>query len=83
MLSLDRLTCNEITMTQEMLASMLGVRRESITDAALKLQNAGVINYKRGIITVEDRHALESRSCECYAIATNEQLRLQEMAFSS
>jgi len=83
LLSLDRLNCNEITMTQEMLASMLGVRRESITDAALKLQNAGVINYKRGIITVEDRHALENRSCECYAIATNEQLRLQEMAFSS
>ena len=83
LLSLDRLNCNQITMTQEMLASMLGVRRESITDAALKLQNAGVINYKRGLITVADRRALEHRSCECYAIATNEQLRLQDMAFNS
>ena len=83
LLSLDRLSCNQITMTQEMLASMLGVRRESVTDAALKLQNAGVIHYKRGLITVQDRHALEHRSCECYAIATNEQLRLQEMSFNS
>ena len=83
LLSLDRLNCNQITMTQEMLASMLGVRRESITDAALKLQNAGVINYKRGLITVEDRYELENRSCECYAVATNEQTRLQSMAFNS
>lgn len=80
LLSLDRLSTNQIMMTQEMLANMLGVRRESVTDAALKLQEAGVICYKRGLITVLDRSALEMRSCECYAIAKNEQVRLQNMA---
>jgi CRP-like cAMP-binding protein len=83
LLSLDRLSSNQIATTQEMLASMLGVRRESVTDAALKLQNAGVISYKRGLITVLDRKALESRSCECYAKAKNEQLRLQTMPLNS
>ena len=82
LLSLDRLPSNEILMTQETLSNMLGVRRESVTDAALKLQEAGVISYKRGIITVLDRKALESRSCECYATAKKEQERLQEMAFN-
>lgn len=82
LLSLDRLSSNEITITQEMLSSMLGVRRESVTDAALKLQSAGVISYKRGLITVLDRKALESRSCECYNIAKNEQIRLQKMSLN-
>lgn len=83
LLSLDRLSSNQIAMTHEMLAGMLGVRRESVTDAALKLQDAGVISYKRGLITVLDRHALESRSCECYAIAKKEQDRLQKMQLNA
>ena len=83
LLSLDRLSTNEISMTQEMLASMLGVRRESVTDAALKLQSAGIISYKRGLITILDRQALESRSCECYATNRNEQLRLQKLPLVS
>ena len=83
LLSLDRLSSNQIAMTQEMLSSMLGVRRESVTDAALKLQQAGVISYKRGLITVLDREGLESRSCECYAIAKNEQDRLQKLPLDS
>ena len=83
LLSLDRLSSNQIALTHEMLAGMLGVRRESVTDAALKLQEAGVISYKRGLITVLDRHALESRSCECYAIAKNEQDRLQNMQLNA
>ena len=83
LLSLDRLPSNQIAMTQEMLAGMLGVRRESVTEAALKLQNLGIISYKRGLITVLDRSALESRSCECYATTKNEQLRLLKMPFNS
>ena len=83
LLSLDRLPSNKIAITQEMLASMLGVRRESVTDAALKLQNAGIISYKRGLITVLDRKGLESRSCECYATTKNEQTRLQKMPFNA
>lgn len=83
LLSLDRLSTNQIMMTQEMLANMLGVRRESVTDAAVKLQDAGVISYKRGLITVLDRQALENRSCECYAIAKNEQVRLQNMKLNA
>ena len=79
LLSLDRLPSNQIAVTQETLASMLGVRRESVTDAAMKLQNADIISYKRGLITVLDRKALESRSCECYATIKNEQTRLQKM----
>ena len=83
LISLDRLPSNQIAMTQEMLASMLGVRRESVTDAALKLQNLDIISYKRGLITVLDRSALVSRSCECYATTKNEQLRLLKMPFNS
>jgi CRP-like cAMP-binding protein len=83
LLSLDRLSSNQIALTHEMLAGMLGVRRESVTDAALKLQDAGVISYKRGLITVLDRQALEARSCECYAIAKNEQERLQKMQLNT
>ena len=83
LLSLDRLSTNEIAVTQETLASMLGVRRESVTDAALKLQSAGIISYKRGLITILNRQALESRSCECYATSRREQLRLQELPLVS
>ena len=83
LLSLDRLSANEIAITQETLASMLGVRRESVTDAALKLQSASIISYKRGLITILDRKALESRSCECYATSKNEQLRLQKLPLVS
>ena len=83
LLSLDRLSSNEIAITQETLASMLGVRRESVTDAALKLQSAGIISYKRGLITILDRQALESRSCECYATSRREQLRLQRLPLVS
>jgi CRP-like cAMP-binding protein len=77
---LDLLQHNDLIMTQELLASLLGVRRESVTVAALKLQEAGVISYARGHITVLDRRLLEQRSCECYAIVKNEQKRL--MAYS-
>ena len=66
LLSLDRLNSNDLLMTHEMLANALGVRRESITEAALKLQQAGVIRYSRGHITVLERDGLERRSCECY-----------------
>lgn len=83
LLSLDRLSSNQISMTHEMLAGMLGVRRESVTDAALKLQEAGVISYKRGQITVLDRKALESRSCEGDMIAKNMQVRLQRTQLDS
>ena len=83
LLSLDRLPSNQISMTQETLSNILGVRRESVTDAALKLQEAGIISYKRGLITVLDREALESRSCECYAVAKKEQDRLEKMMFNA
>jgi len=76
LLSLDRLPGNEITMTQELIATMLGVRRESITDAAGKLQQAGVINYQRGHITVLDRLGLEAQVCECYQVVKSEFGRL-------
>ncbi|MGZ8270062.1 MAG: Crp/Fnr family transcriptional regulator [Methylophilus sp.] len=79
LISLDRLPTNQIATTQEMLGNILGVRRESVTQAALNLQNSGIISYKRGLITVLDREALESRSCECYAITKSEQLRLENM----
>lgn len=83
LLSLDRLSSNQISMTQETLSNILGVRRESVTDAALKLQEAGIISYKRGLITVLDREALEGRSCECYAVAKKEQDRLEKMMFNA
>jgi Mn-dependent DtxR family transcriptional regulator len=63
-------------MTQELIANMLGVRREGVTDAALKLQSAGLIRYARGHITVLDRPALEQRTCECYAVVKREYDRL-------
>ena len=76
LLSLDRLQGSELVMTQELIANMLGVRREGVTEAALKLQEAGVIRYARGRITVLDRPALEQRTCECYAVVKTEYDRL-------
>ena len=76
LLSLDRLTGNELVMTQELIANMLGVRREGVTEAALKLQADGLISYARGHITVLDRQALEERTCECYAVVKHEYDRL-------
>jgi CRP-like cAMP-binding protein len=76
LLSLDRLPSNELTMTQELIANMLGVRREGVTEAAGKLQAAGVIRYSRGRITVLDRPALEAHVCECYQVVKKEFDRL-------
>ena len=76
LLSLDRLPSNELTMTQELIANMLGVRREGVTEAAGKLQAAGLIHYSRGRITVLDRPKLETRVCECYAVVKREYERL-------
>jgi CRP-like cAMP-binding protein len=76
LLSLDRLHGNELRMTQELIANMLGVRREGVTDAALKLQASGLIRYARGHITVLDRPGLEQRTCECYAVVKKEYDRL-------
>jgi Mn-dependent DtxR family transcriptional regulator len=67
---------NELIMTQELVASMLGVRREGVTEAAGKLQQAGVIRYRRGHITVLERSGLESQVCECYAVVKKEFARL-------
>jgi CRP-like cAMP-binding protein len=76
LLSLDRLNCDELVMTQELIANMLGVRREGVTESALKLQRAGLITYARGHITVLDRSGLEERTCECYAVVKKEYDRL-------
>ncbi len=76
LISLDRLPGNELVMTQELIANMLGVRREGVTEGALKLQAAGVIKYARGRITVLDRAGLEQRSCECYGVVKMEYDRL-------
>ena len=76
LLSLDRLPSSQLTMTQELIANMLGVRREGVTDAAGKLQNLGVIKYTRGQITVLDRAKLEGLCCECYAVVKRETDRL-------
>jgi CRP-like cAMP-binding protein len=76
LLSLDRLPSNELTMTQELIANMLGVRREGVTQAAGHLQAAGLIKYRRGRITVIDRPGLEQRVCECYAVVKKEFDRL-------
>ena len=77
LLSLDRLASNKLVMTQELIANMLGVRREGVTDAAGKLQKLGVIEYRRGHITVLDRPRLEKLSCECYAVVKKETDRLR------
>jgi CRP-like cAMP-binding protein len=76
LLSLDRLQDNELIMTQELIANMLGVRREGVTEGALRLQQDGLIRYARGRITVLDRPALEKRTCECYAVVKKEYDRL-------
>jgi len=76
LLSLDRLPKNTVVMTQELIANMLGVRRESVTEAAGKLQKLGVISYQRGHITVLDRQLMEELSCECYAVVKKETDRL-------
>ncbi len=83
LLTLDRLPTLELVMTQELIASMLGVRREGVTAAALKLQHAGVIRYSRGHIDVLDRHRLEQRTCECYAVARKEYDRLLPMPLAA
>jgi CRP-like cAMP-binding protein len=80
LLSLDRLASNELTMTQELIANMLGVRREGVTEAAGKLQKLGVIRYQRGKITVLDRPKLEQFACECYAVVKKETDRLRVTA---
>ena len=76
LLSLDRLPSNELIMTQELIANMLGVRREGVTEAAGKLQHAGLIEYSRGHITVKDRAGLEKHVCECYQVVKTEFDRL-------
>jgi CRP-like cAMP-binding protein len=76
LLALDRLPGNELVMTQELIANMLGVRREGVTEAAGKLQKAGVISYRRGHIRVLDRPRLEAMSCECYEVVRRETARL-------
>jgi len=76
LLSLDRLHVNQLIMTQELIANMLGVRREGVTEAAGRLQRAGLISYTRGKINVLDRTGLEQRSCECYAVVKKEYDRL-------
>jgi CRP-like cAMP-binding protein len=76
LLSLDRLRANELAMTQELIANMLGVRREGVTEAAQELQQARLIRYARGRITVLDRPGLEKRTCECYAVVKREYDRL-------
>jgi CRP-like cAMP-binding protein len=82
LLSLDRLQGDELVMTQELIANMLGVRRVGVTEAALRLQHAGLIRYVRGHITVLDRAGLRKRTCECYAVVKREYDRLlpQEVA---
>lgn len=83
LLSLDRLRGDELVMTQELIANMLGVRREGVTEGALKLQKAGLIQYARGHITVLDRKGLEGRTCECYAVVKREYDRLLPASVST
>ena len=78
LLSLDRLSGNQLVMTQELIANMLGVRREGVTEAAGKLQDLGAIKYHRGKITMLNRALVEELSCECYNVVKNETLRLHE-----
>jgi CRP-like cAMP-binding protein len=83
LLSLDRLPTNDLIMTQELIANMLGVRREGVTEAAGNVQRAGLIEYNRGRITVLDRAGLEARACECYAVVKKEFDRLLPEAVTS
>ena len=80
LLTIDRVPADELRMTQELIASLLGVRREGISDAAAKLQGAGLIRYRRGHISVLDRTGLEARSCECYGVVKTEMTRLLRAA---
>jgi Mn-dependent DtxR family transcriptional regulator len=80
---LDRLQGDELVMTQELIANMLGVRREGVTEGALKLQKSGLIRYARGHITVLDRKGLEARTCECYAVVKREYDRLLPPGFAA
>jgi CRP-like cAMP-binding protein len=83
LLSLDRMQNNELIMTQELIANMLGVRREGVTEGALKLQQGGLIRYSRGRITVLSRAGLEKRTCECYAVVKKEYDRLLPAVLAS
>lgn len=83
LLSLDRLPSNQLVMTQQLIANMLGVRREGVTEAARKLQSAGLIRYVRGTITVLNRKGLETRTCECYAVVKRESDRLLPVVAAS
>ena len=83
LLSLDRLRSMDLQMTQELIANMLGVRREGVTEGALRLQKLGLISYARGHITVLDRPGLEARSCECYAVVKKEYDRLLPVRLAS
>ena len=83
LLSMDRLPGSELRMTQELIANMLGVRREGVTEAAGKLHSAGLIEYHRGRITVLDREGLEARVCECYAVVRKESDRLLSGAIAA
>jgi CRP-like cAMP-binding protein len=83
LLSLDRLDGHELVMTQELIANMLGVRREGVTEGALNLQKLGLIKYARGHITVLDRAGLEKRTCECYAVVKREYDRLLPSGLAS
>ena len=80
LLSVDRVPAGELCMTQETIATSLGVRREGVTEAAGKLQGAGLISYRRGRITIVDRAGLESRACECYGVLRRESARLHHPA---
>ena len=83
LMGLDRSLASEVQMTHEAIANLLGVRREGVTEAALRLQHAGVIRYNRGRIAVLDREHLERRSCECYAVARKEYQRLMPVALAA
>ena len=83
LLSLDRLDGDELVMTQELIANMLGVRREGVTEGALKLQKADLIRYSRGHITILNREGLEKRTCECYAVVKREYERLLPPVFAT
>lgn len=83
LLSMDRLKGTELVMTQELIANMLGVRREGVTEAALRLQKAGLISYARGHIQILNRPGLEQRTCECYSVVKQEYDRLLPVRIAS
>ena len=83
LLTMDRVPARELVMTQELVASMLGVRRESVTEAAGNLQTSGYIRYRRGHIAVLERQGLEARACECYGVVKKELDRLLSDVYKS